>query len=155
MAADLVLAPIALSLALAGPGVDLQLRPAGVTLTLTGADGCTLELAPGPELLLAGLTPTLHIDMRATEIPLELAPILRGPKGDPGESGTGGDKHYLHDQQIASDVWTVAHNLGKLPAIYVEDSTGEEIEGALIGWVDQNTVILTFSSAFGGRAILN
>lgn len=65
-----------------------------------------------------------------------------------------GDKHYTHTQHVASDVWTVKHNLNKYPSITVVDSA----ETVIIGdaeYLDINTVRLTFVGAFAGKAYFN
>lgn len=65
-----------------------------------------------------------------------------------------GDKHYTHIQRVASDVWTVKHNLNKYPSITVVDSA----ETVVIGdaeYLDLNTVRLTFIGAFAGKAYFN
>lgn len=64
------------------------------------------------------------------------------------------DKAYIHTQGLASATWVIVHNLGKYPSVLVEDSTGDEVEGAITyDSVDQMTI--TFSAAFSGRALLN
>lgn len=78
-----------------------------------------------------------------------------GPKGDQGDPGTGGDLSYEHDQGVASAVWTITHNLGKVPSVTVIDSAGDEIEGH-VNYPDPLTqVVLTFSAPFSGKAYLN
>ena len=64
------------------------------------------------------------------------------------------DRHYLYTQETPSTEWTVEHNLNKYPAVTVVDSAGNEVEG-LYNYVDLNTVVLTFSVAFAGKAFFN
>lgn len=64
------------------------------------------------------------------------------------------DKNYLHNQSVAAAVWTVAHGLNKYPAVVTVDSANTEVIGG-IKYIDLNTVELTFSSAFAGKAYLN
>lgn len=64
------------------------------------------------------------------------------------------DRHYAHTQGVPSAVWTIAHGLGKFPAVTVTDSAGSAVHGD-IEYLDANTVRLTFRSAFGGLAYLN
>jgi hypothetical protein len=66
----------------------------------------------------------------------------------------GSDAHYVHDQSVASAVWTVAHNLGKHPSVSVVDTSGREVTGE-VEHVDANNVELTFSAPFSGTAYLN
>lgn len=64
------------------------------------------------------------------------------------------DKFYEHNQGVASDVWTITHNLNKYPTVTVIDSAGSEVEGD-IDYTSANSVTLTFSGAFTGKAYLN
>ena len=64
------------------------------------------------------------------------------------------DKHYTHTQDVVSDIWTIQHNLNKMPSITVIDSAGSEVFGE-IDYVDENNVTLTFTGAFSGKAYLN
>jgi hypothetical protein len=64
------------------------------------------------------------------------------------------DKHYRHVQGSSSNVWTINHGLQKFPAIVVKDSAGTIVIGE-INYVNDNTVILTFSGSFSGEAYLN
>lgn len=78
-----------------------------------------------------------------------------GLQGPPGDAGPGGaDVAYVHEQSSASDTWVITHNLGKYPSVTVVDSAGDECEGS-VNYVGPNSVVITFSAAFSGRAFLN
>lgn len=64
------------------------------------------------------------------------------------------DKNYLHNQSVAAAVWTVTHGLNKYPSVVTVDSANTEVIGG-IRYIDLNTVELTFSSAFAGKAFCN
>lgn len=64
------------------------------------------------------------------------------------------DKTYTHNQSISSDTWVVNHNLKKYPSVLVQDSAGSTVIGE-ITYNDENTITLTFSGAFSGKAHLN
>lgn len=66
----------------------------------------------------------------------------------------GGDKNYVHVQDVAASVWTASHNLAKRPAVVVVDSADDVVYGD-ISYVDDNTVTLTFTGAFTGKAYFN
>jgi hypothetical protein len=66
----------------------------------------------------------------------------------------GGDKNYVHTQDVPSAIWTVTHNLGKRPAAVVVDSSESVVYGD-IQYVDDNILTLTFSGAFSGKAYFN
>lgn len=61
---------------------------------------------------------------------------------------------YIHEQGIASAVWTVQHNLDKYPSVTVVDSAENEIV-AEVEYLDKNTVQITMTGASKGRAYLN
>lgn len=73
--------------------------------------------------------------------------------GSPGPSGDG-DKHFEYTQATPSSTWEIEHNLGKEPSVSVVDSAGNIVEGDY-NYVNTNKVILSFSSAFSGKAYLN
>lgn len=64
------------------------------------------------------------------------------------------DKHYVYKQMTASAVWTVTHNLNKYPAVSVVDSAGTVVVGE-VEYVDANTLTITFTSQFAGKAYCN
>lgn len=64
------------------------------------------------------------------------------------------DRNVLYTQSVASDVWTIEHNMGKYPTVTIMDSAGNRVIGEE-EHVDVNTVILTFNGAFTGKATLN
>ena len=65
-----------------------------------------------------------------------------------------GDKSYVHVQSQAAKVWVIKHDLDKMPSVVVKDSAGNTVIGES-EYVDKNTVILSFSGAFSGKAFLN
>ena len=77
----------------------------------------------------------------------------QGPKGDPGEV-LYEDLSYIHNQASAASVWTINHGLQFIPNITVVDSSGTVVEGSY-NYPDNNTVVLTFSSPFSGKAYLS
>lgn len=77
-----------------------------------------------------------------------------GPQGPQGEPGVDGDKHYSHEQMVASATWTINHGLEKYPSVTVVTSGGDEVEGD-VSYPSLNIVTVTFTSAFGGKAYLN
>jgi len=79
-----------------------------------------------------------------------MTPVIR-PAAPP--SGFG-DLHYTHTQSSPSAVWSITHNLGKHPSVTVQDTTGNEVENQ-VEHIDLNSLVVTFSAAFSGRADLN
>lgn len=63
-------------------------------------------------------------------------------------------KTYIHNQETASNIWTINHNLNKYPSVTVVDSTGREII-CDVKYTSNNTITLNFKSSFSGRAYLN
>lgn len=70
------------------------------------------------------------------------------------DTRAGNDKHYQHTQAVPAAVWTVNHNLGKIPSITIMDSSGNVVEGDVQN-VNVNQAILQFSGAFSGIAVCN
>jgi hypothetical protein len=81
-----------------------------------------------------------------------------GAKGDTGEQGPQGSgashSTYVFTQNTASATWTIAHNLACFPSVEVVDSAGTVVVGN-ISYTDNNTLVITFTAAFGGKAYLN
>lgn len=89
---------------------------------------------------------------KATHVagPQQAAGGVVGPPGPPGAGGA----TYVHNQLTPATTWTIAHGFGQWPSVTVVDSGGNVVVGG-IDYVDANTVQLTFSAAFGGKAFLN
>ena len=74
-----------------------------------------------------------------------------GPQGPQGEPGV--DANYVYPFTNQSTI-VVAHNLNKLPAVAVMDSTGDEVIGQ-VEYTDINTVTIRFIGSFTGVATFN
>jgi len=73
----------------------------------------------------------------------------------PGGAGeVAGDKHYTHNQSVASVTWTIAHNLNKFPSVTVALSTGQQGFGD-VTFIDENNLTITFAGAESGKAYMN
>jgi hypothetical protein len=68
-------------------------------------------------------------------------------------SGTG-DKFYEHDQVTPSTTWLVNHNLQKFPSVTTVDSGNNVVIGD-VDYITNNQLVVTFTSAFGGKAYCN
>lgn len=64
------------------------------------------------------------------------------------------DKTFTFTQLTPAATWTIAHGLGKMPAVSVVDSSGSVVVGE-VNYTDLNTLIVSFSAAFAGKAYLN
>lgn len=96
-----------------------------------------------------------NVSVNITETPVivELGTTgPQGPKGDPGLVLV--DIFYTHNQNTPSSTWTINHNLGFYPGITVVDSSGNVVEGSYT-YQDANTIIISFSGAFSGKAYLS
>jgi len=76
-------------------------------------------------------------------------------------NGADGDKHYAHAftnlswSTVGSDKeQTITHNLGKYPAVTVIDNF-DRVLIVEVDYIDNNTVKLTSSGAFSGKAYFN
>jgi hypothetical protein len=65
-----------------------------------------------------------------------------------------GDKTYVHNQTVASNSWSVSHDLNKYPAVVIVDS-GDNVVVGDIQYIDLNNIIITFTSTFSGKAYFN
>lgn len=65
----------------------------------------------------------------------------------------GVDLNYTH-VQASSASWVIAHNLGKIPSVTVQDGAGNRVHGD-VAYTDLNNLTITFNIAFAGTAYLN
>lgn len=61
---------------------------------------------------------------------------------------------YIHNQAEPANSWMITHNLNKFPSVTIVDSANTEVIGD-IQYNNTNTLTVTFSSAFSGKAYLN
>lgn len=61
---------------------------------------------------------------------------------------------YTHNQNAVSSSWVITHNLGFYPNIVVQDSSGTTYEGE-VSYTNSNSLTVSFSSAFSGKAYLS
>lgn len=64
------------------------------------------------------------------------------------------DRNYVHNQSIASDSWTITHNLGKYPAVNIIDSANSNIIGS-VTYNSLNQITISFAGDTSGTATLN
>jgi hypothetical protein len=68
--------------------------------------------------------------------------------------GSGSDANYVHDQQVASDLWDITHGLGKYASVTVVDSAGDVCIGE-VHYLNANRLTVAFRAPFSGAAYLN
>jgi len=61
---------------------------------------------------------------------------------------------YEHTQGVASNSWAISHNLGFKPNVTVVDSAGNIVEGE-IAYTNSNSLTVSFSAAFSGKAYIS
>ena len=61
---------------------------------------------------------------------------------------------YEHTQGVTSASWVITHNLGFKPNVTVVDSAGNIVEGE-IAYTNSNSLTVSFSSAFSGKAYIS
>jgi hypothetical protein len=61
---------------------------------------------------------------------------------------------YTHSQLVASDVWTINHNLNKKPSVTIVDD-GENVVFADVKYINENSLTIIFTGATSGKAYLN
>ena len=69
-------------------------------------------------------------------------------------AGNQGDKSYIFTQANPNTVWTINHNLDKFPSVSVVDTSNTMVEG-LTEYTGKNTLTVTFTAGFAGKAYLN
>ena len=98
-------------------------------------------------------TPT-DIDVSVSPLVVTIEQSQTGPQGIPGPQGppgASGSDIYDHTQSVASDTWTVNHNLGVKPDVEVRNSGGGVV-GAEVLHVSDNITMIFFSSPRTGSA---
>ncbi len=100
-----------------------------------------------------GTVADVGIDPGSQGLPGPAGPA--GPAGPQGPTGPAGeDFEYVHDQPVASSVWTINHNGGKYPTVVIVDTSTRTVRGS-ITYPTSNQVVVTFSVPFSGQAFLN
>jgi hypothetical protein len=61
---------------------------------------------------------------------------------------------YTRCFEVASNLWTITHNLGSYPSVTVVDSGNTVVIGE-VDYTNANILTITFSAAFSGCAFLN
>lgn len=69
-------------------------------------------------------------------------------------NGNAVEQTHSYEQLIASDTWTITHNLNRYPSVTVVDSGGNVVTGD-VTYLDSNTVQIVFTGAFSGSVYLN
>ncbi len=100
-----------------------------------------------------------NVVVSVIEQPVEVTIGFAGPQGPKGDQGDPGevqfeDLSYVHVQNAATETWNIVHGLNFIPNITVVDSGGTVVEGSY-NYPNANTVVLSFSSAFSGKAYLS
>ena len=89
------------------------------------------------------------IDVTVTQTQtVDVAVITVGIQGPPGVGSA-----LVFNQPTPASVWTIDHNFGDYPNVFVLDTNGDECEG-YIGNPTLNRTVITFSAAFAGTARL-
>jgi hypothetical protein len=61
---------------------------------------------------------------------------------------------FTWNQSVESTVWTIRHNLGYVPNVFTEDSTGIDIVG-VVTVISADTIKITFNTPVAGVAYLS
>ena len=123
-----------------------------------GAQGVTVQV-PNP-IVINVVPPTAAQSTQSTVVVKPGQGGSRGPQGLQGTQGIQGiqginrEVAYRHNQGVASDVWSIPHNLNFFPNVTTMDSTGAICEGEIY-YRDPNYLEITFLAAFSGVAYLS
>lgn len=110
----------------------------------TGYSILRLVVQPGTTLL-----PARQLVIKSGNVP---GPP--GPQGPAGEPGLGVNAGYTHNQAVASDFWTIDHNLGYRPAVTSYDTADDQIIGN-VDHVTANSLTIEFTTAVSGVAYMS
>lgn len=138
----------------------------------------SLKLDP-TEMLKLKVEMTTYVDKLGTELKEKIADLeasavagmsargrivdtpdtVQGPQGDVGPAGpqgeTGpagrGEPSYVHTQAFPSSLWSIIHNMGRLPVISVTDTNGFEIYGMVVN--QETNSAIAFTSPVAGKAV--
>ena len=64
------------------------------------------------------------------------------------------DANFVFTQGIPSATWNITHNLGKFPSVSVVDTSNQLMYGDT-EYFNENSLTITFSAPFSGKAYLN
>jgi len=64
------------------------------------------------------------------------------------------DANFVFTQSIPSATWNITHNLGKFCSVTVVDTSNEIVIGD-VTYANDNSLTITFSAPFSGKAYLN
>lgn len=64
------------------------------------------------------------------------------------------DKTFVHTQSSASSTWSITHNLGKFPSVSIVDSAENLVLGD-VTYINNNSLTISFSATFSGKAYIN
>lgn len=144
---DVTLADDAVNAVVEDVTVDVAVEQVTLDVTIPPAVVVDVAVEDGPTFEFTTADP-LVVDVVGLG-----APGPQGPQGDVGPQGLSGGS-YTHQQLAPSATWTISHELGFYPNVTVLDSAGTFVLGE-VSYPDANTVVLSFSSSFGGVAYLS
>lgn len=81
------------------------------------------------------------------------APVHFGDGWTMPGSNSSGSSPFIFMQNTPQSVWTVLHNLNRLPSITIIDSSGQEVL-ADVHYDNSNQITVQFSAPLGGTAYL-
>jgi len=64
------------------------------------------------------------------------------------------DANFVFTQGIPSATWNITHNLDKFPSVSVADTANQLMYGDT-EYINENSLTITFSAPFSGKAYLN
>ena len=81
---------------------------------------------------------------------------MTGEPGPPGPAGPPGPPTpaFTFNQLTPSASWVIVHGLGRYPSVEVVDSADTVVLGDIV-YLDNNSIVITFTASFGGRAYCN
>lgn len=145
----------------------------GPTVAITTSKPTIKASVQSVSTVIASVTPNMAINANIQNGPIIVAQVTSsGPPGKDGLSayelwlsqGNVGSLDvflssiastgFVYEQIMATDIWTVNHQLNKFPSVTVVDSGGNVAIGE-VAYISNNQITIRFSAEFSGKVYLN
>jgi hypothetical protein len=94
-----------------------------------------------------------QLDSKAVLISGETIKTINGASVVGAGNLTVATESFTYEQLVPNVIWTINHNMGKIPSLKIIDGLNEEVMGA-ISYNNLDTLTITFSEAITGAAYL-
>lgn len=131
------------------PFIEVVSAQSKVTVTDRKVVAVITDYSDGDAVILDATPPSVSYVTTTATHEVVVTDTRMGPPGGSGGPGSS----FLYVQSVASNVWTINHNLGQRPVVEVRDNTGGVVF-ANVTHLSVNTVRIGFSIPYVGTAYL-